>query len=210
VYKKLYSIIFLFISINCYSIDIEFSYTLLNGSRGSIIIPNDIVEIDAFKGNINFIRNNGETINLKTISPMVEIYGIEKLYILNRMELSMQLNGSEIINFLKNDSVEYLFLDYITLSNMDFLSNFPNLKYLALQSIKYNDNKMDLKNSQIQYFIVSYIQSNEEIELIKNTTLKDFIVFYSSIKINNDQNINITNNYNDFINEPKYFKRFMW
>ena len=209
-YKKVYSLLFLFISFNCYSIDIEFSYTLLNGTKGSINIPNDIIEINAFKGNMNFIRTNGEVINLRTISPMVEIHGIEYLNSLYRMELSMQLNGSEIINFLKNDSLEYLFLDYITLANMDFLLYFPKLKYLGLQSIKYNCTKMDFKNSQIQYFIVSYIQSDNEIKLVKNNNLKDFVIFYSNIKIEDNQDVKIIDNYNDFINEQKYFKRFMW
>ena len=208
-YKIVYSMLFLIIGIKGYCIEIEVNYTLLNGTRGSITIPNDIVEINAFKGDMNFVRSNGEIINLRTISPMTEIIGIENLPILNRMELSMQLNTDELV-FLRSISLEYLFIDFITLENMNFLSNFPNLKYLGLQSITYNSNIMDLTNTQIIYFIVSYIRSTETIELLRNYNLNEFIVFFSDIILNENQNIKIINNYNDFINEPQHLRLFMW
>ena len=105
--KIIHSLLFLFIGL--YSYSIEISYTLLNGTKSTINIPNDVIEINAFKGNMNFVRSNEEIITLRTTSPMIEIIGIENLTTLTRMELSMQLH-SENYDFIKSTSLEYLLI----------------------------------------------------------------------------------------------------
>ena len=205
--KILYSLLFIFVGLNSYGVEIN--YTLLNGTKGRLTVPDDIIEINAFNGNMNFVRSNGELINLRTTSPMIEIIGIENLPILNKMELSRQLNTNNL-SFLRSSSLKYLFIDWVTLENMDFLQNFPNLRHLGLQSITFNGANMDLSNTQIRYFIVSHIRSADTIELIRNNYLEEFIYFFSNIVLNNSQNIRIINNHNDFRNEPTHFRLFMW
>ncbi|MDR0456072.1 MAG: hypothetical protein LBH20_05260 [Treponema sp.] len=97
----------------------------------------------------------------------------------------------------------------VELNDMGFLYNFPNLRYLGLEGIKYNNRIMDLNNTLIEYFIVSHIQTNETIELLNYNNLKEFICFYSNININ-IAGIKIIDNYDDFINEPEYFELFEW
>jgi hypothetical protein len=196
-------------SLNIYCIEIR--YTLLNGTVGNFNVPNDIVEFNARKGNINFIRSNGEIINFKGIlSPMTEIFGLENLPILNRIELALQLHCDNLL-FLKSSSVEYLLIYMeVDLNNLDFLINFPNLKYLGFEGIKYKNNITDIRKTRIKYFIVSHVKYDGNIILKQDGALEEFICFYSDIVLDSDRNIKIINNYNDFVNEPKYFKLFDW
>jgi hypothetical protein len=196
-------------SLNIYGVEIN--YTLLNGTDGKFDVPDDIVEFNAFKGNINFIRNSGEIINFKTLlSPMTEILGLDNLPILNRIELSLQLHCDNL-SFLKNSSVEYLLINMgVKLNNFDFLVNFPNLKYLGLEVLEYQNNVMDIRGTKIKYLIVSHIRNNENIILKRNDILEEFICFYSNIILDNNSNIKIINNYEDFVKEPKHFKLFDW
>jgi hypothetical protein len=204
----IFGILFSLFIENLYCVEIK--YTLLNETKGSINVPNDIIEINAFKGNMNFVRNNGEIINIKNVSLMTEITGIENLPMLNKMELALQLSCNDL-SFLKSNSLEYLLINWgAKIDSMEFLNNFPNLKYLGLQSIEYNNNIMDLKNTLIKYFIVSYIRTKETIKLLRNNYLEEFICFYSDIKIDNSSDIKIINNYNDFIGEMQYFELFHW
>jgi hypothetical protein len=209
-YKALIYCVILFAFINFKGYSVEISYTLLDGTKGTINVPDDIVEISAFKGNMNFIRSNGDRINLRTVSPMTEIIGIENLPVLKRMELALQLHCDNLL-FLRNSSLEYLLINWLTeLNDLDFLINLPNLKYLGLQAMNYNNNVMDLRNTQIKYLIVSYIWTNETIEIIRNNYLEEFIYFYSNIVLNDNQNIKIIDNYNDFRFEQKHFSLFDW
>jgi hypothetical protein len=111
------------------------------------------------------------------------------------------------LSFLKSNSLEYLLINWgAEIDSMGFLENFPNLKYLGLQSIDYNSNIMDLKNTSIKYFIVGHIRTKDTIRLLRSNSLEEFICLYSDIKINDDRNVNIK--YNDFVGKNRYFKLF--
>jgi hypothetical protein len=86
--------------LNIYGVEIK--YTLLNEMEGNFDVPDDIVEFNASKGNINFIRSSGEIVNYKgLLSPMTEISGLDNLPILNRIELARQLHCDNL-SFLKS------------------------------------------------------------------------------------------------------------
>jgi hypothetical protein len=56
--KFIFLALFVGFILNIYCVEIK--YTLLNGTQGKINVPEDIVKIITYKGNMNFIRQNGK------------------------------------------------------------------------------------------------------------------------------------------------------
>ncbi|GHU34441.1 hypothetical protein FACS1894172_14710 [Spirochaetia bacterium] len=197
--KKVWFLLFFFnlVIINIFSVNIK--YELSNGTVGKKEVPEDVIEIIAFKGAMNFITQDGSKTVISTRSPMKRIDGLEKLLLLKRLGLIYQLDCNGI-SFIINNTLEYLLIDSgITLDNMDFLNNLPNLHYLGLIDIEYKNNIMNIENSLINYLLLSHINYtglnsiNEQIIIYNNIGLQKIVNVWNNIKINNNKIVIIEN-----------------
>jgi hypothetical protein len=200
--------IFIFVNLTTTLFSVELKYTLLNKTNGTINVLEDIVEIIAFKGNMKFIRKNGEKTNIHTNSPMTTINGLEKLPELKRIELIYQLSCNDL-SFLKSATVEYLLLiePSVNINDINFLQNLPNVHHLYLSAIKYNSTVIDITGHNVSYLFLENIQTNEEMKLYSNNKLIEIINIGNKIDIVNNKLKNYKYITNELYEElGKYFK----